>query len=148
MGAIAFQKGLGIVHALAHAIGGHFGCHHGLTNAVLLPYCLLYNRPAVEAKLGQLARQLSLPSIGFEGFLEWIFVLRARLDIPPNLKGLPGYKSGSEAQLATLALQDAALSGNPRPAGLDELRLILETAYEGHIQESRLSKSGSPTPRS
>jgi alcohol dehydrogenase class IV len=88
MGATAFQKGLGGMHALSHPIGALLGTHHGLTNAVLMPYMLAFNRSAVEARLSRLAGYIGLREASFEGFLGWIVELRRRLEIPRTLADL------------------------------------------------------------
>src|SRR3984893_17566358 len=71
MGAAAFQKGLGGVHAIAHPVGSWFNTHHGLTNAVILPYVITFNRTAIADKTDIIGRVLDLPARGYEGFLDW-----------------------------------------------------------------------------
>src|SRR3954463_15132732 len=86
-GATAFQKGLGAIHALSHPVGALYDTHHGLTNAVFMPYVLLYNRKAVSAKIERLAAYLGMkPS--FDAFLQWVLDLRAELGVPHTLEGL------------------------------------------------------------
>ena len=85
MGAIAFQKGLGAMHALAHPIGGLLDSHHGLTIAIVMPYVLARNRQAIEARLGQLERTLGLERGGFP---DWVAAMREDLEIPPTLEAL------------------------------------------------------------
>ena len=87
MGAVAFQKGLGAIHALSHPVGAIYDTHHGLTNAVFMPYVLAFNRPAIADKMERLARYLGLPDPGFDAVLRWILDLRSTLDIPPTLHG-------------------------------------------------------------
>src|SRR3712207_7164973 len=87
MGATAFQKGLGAIHALSHPAGALYDTHHGLTNAVFMPYVLAYNRPAIEPKVGRLAAYLDLPP-RFEAFLDWVLALRSELQVPHALSGL------------------------------------------------------------
>ncbi|MFJ3050014.1 iron-containing alcohol dehydrogenase [Pseudomonas nitroreducens] len=86
--AVAFQKGLGGVHALAHPLGAKHHKHHGLLNAVLLPYLLVANRPAIEADATRLARYLELPEASFEGLLGWVLELRSAVGIPHTLREL------------------------------------------------------------
>jgi alcohol dehydrogenase class IV len=86
--AVAFQKGLGGVHALAHPLGARHHLHHGLLNAVLLPYVLVANRPAIEADATRLARYLELPEASFDGLLGWLLELRAAVGIPSTLRAL------------------------------------------------------------
>ena len=85
MGATAFQKGLGGVHALAHPIGAVFDTHHGLANAILLPYVLVRNREAIAERLEAAARYIGLADSSFDGFLNWVLDLRQSLNIPPSL---------------------------------------------------------------
>lgn len=86
--AVAFQKGLGGVHALAHPLGAKHHKHHGLLNAVLLPYLLVANRPAIEADATRLARYLELPEASFESLLGWVLELRSAVGIPHTLREL------------------------------------------------------------
>jgi len=80
MGATAFQKGLGGVHAIAHPVGSWFNTHHGLTNAVILPYVMTYNRNAIAGKTEIIARVLNLPEPGYDGLLAWVLQLRSELE--------------------------------------------------------------------
>jgi alcohol dehydrogenase class IV len=88
MGATAFQKGLGGMHALSHPIGALFGSHHGLTNAVLMPYVLAFNRPAIEERIVRLAGYVGLQRASFDAFLDWVVETRERLGIPHSLAEL------------------------------------------------------------
>jgi alcohol dehydrogenase class IV len=117
MGAVAFQKGLGAMHALAHPIGGLLDRHHGLTIAIVMPYVLVVNRPAIEAQAGQLAGVLGLAQPDFDGLLGWIVGLRRDLDIPHDLTAL-GVTEKHVPVLAPRAARDPSAGGNPRP--LDE----------------------------
>jgi alcohol dehydrogenase class IV len=85
MGATAFQKGLGGMHALSHPIGALHGSHHGLTNAVLMPYVLAFNRTAIEDRITHLAAYIGLPDASFGGFLDWILERTGRI----RLRGWP-----------------------------------------------------------
>jgi alcohol dehydrogenase class IV len=132
MGATAFQKGLGGMHALSHPIGAVSGSHHGLTNAVLMPYMLAFNRPVVEEKLGRLAGFIGLePS--FAAFLHWVLDLRRRLAIPHSLAEL-GVEASDLERIATMAEADPSAGGNPRPFGAGEAREVLAAAMIGRIE--------------
>ena len=85
MGATAFQKGLGAIHSLSHPVGAHHDSHHGMTNAVFLPYVLVFNRPAIEGKIAQLAAFVGLESASFDGFQRFVLDLRARIGVPHAL---------------------------------------------------------------
>src|SRR3546814_13243036 len=82
MGATALQKGLGAVHSISHPVGAVYDTHHGLTNAVVLPYVLKFHRAAVADKMAHLARLLDLPKPGFDGVMGWLLDIRRRLGIP------------------------------------------------------------------
>jgi alcohol dehydrogenase class IV len=117
MGAIAFQKGLGAMHALAHPIGGLLDRHHGLTIAIVMPYVLATNRPAIEPTAARLAGVLGLPQADFDGLLGWVLRLRSDLEIPRDLTAL-GVTEEHVAMLAPRAAADPSAGGNPLP--LDE----------------------------
>lgn len=85
MGAIAFQRGLGAIHAVSHTLGALYDSHHGLLNAIMMPYVMMANRAAIEPQMQRLARYLDLPKAGFEGVLEWVRELRTELGIPHTL---------------------------------------------------------------
>lgn len=112
MGATAFQKGLGAMHSLSHPCGAHLNTHHGLTNAVVMPYVLVWNRPAIEAKMVRLAAYLYLTHQSFDGVLNWILHLRKQIGIPNTLAEL-GVKPEQAAELAPHAMADPSTGTNP-----------------------------------
>jgi alcohol dehydrogenase class IV len=114
MGAVAFQKGLGAMHAMAHAIGGLLDAHHGLTIAVVMPYVLGANRPAIAPRLERLGRAIGLAEPGFDGVHAWIMQLRHRLAIPATLDAL-GVREEQIAALAPRAAADPSAATNPLP---------------------------------
>ena len=86
MGSTAFQKGLGAIHSLSHPVGAVLDTHHGLTNAVIMPYVLDFNRKAIDERMTRLARFLNLPNPGFAAVQKWILDLRTEIKIPHTLK--------------------------------------------------------------
>lgn len=130
MGATAFQKGLGAVHALSHPLGAVHHLHHGLTNAVVMPYVLAFNRPAIEGAMTRLARTLDLPDPGFEAVQHWILDLRRTLDIPHTLRDA-GLDTLDLDRLAGMAAADPCAPENPVPVGPKELRSLFEHALYG-----------------
>ncbi len=114
MGATAFQKGLGAMHSLSHPCGANLNTHHGLTNAVVMPYVLLWNRAALEAKMQRLAAYLALPGTGFDAVLKWVLELRQRIGIPNTLAQI-GVREEHAREFAGQALADPSTSGNPVP---------------------------------
>ncbi len=111
MGAVAFQKGLGAIHAVSHPVGARYGLHHGMTNAVVMPMVLDMNRPAVEDRLGQAAAYLGIAG-GYEGFRGFVVDLRQRLGVPENLRWM-GVGTDRLDQLVADALRDQSCGGNP-----------------------------------
>ena len=112
MGATAFQKGLGGVHALAHPIGAVFDTHHGLANAILLPYVLVRNQEAIAERLGAAARYLGLADSSFDGFLSWVLSLRKALNIPHTLADISIPLDQADA-IGLMAKNDPSDGGNP-----------------------------------
>jgi alcohol dehydrogenase len=113
IGATAFQKGLGAIHALSHPVGALYGTHHGLTNAVFMPYVLAFNRAALGDRMDRLAAWLGIAG-GFGGFLDFVLALRRELRIPHTLDGL-GLDDARFAEMADMAIADPTAGGNPRP---------------------------------
>jgi alcohol dehydrogenase class IV len=132
MGAVAFQKGLGGVHALAHPIGAVYDTHHGLTNAVLLPYVMVHNRAAIDARMGLLARVLDLPNPGFDAVLKWTLDFRAALKIPHTLKDI-GVDDSRAAEIGAMAEKDPSAGGNPCPVTAKDLEAIFRAAVAGKV---------------
>ena len=132
MGATAFQKGLGAIHSLSHPVGAVHNSHHGETNGVVMPYVLIFNRPAIEEKMTRLARYLGLPDPGFQAVLEWVQVLKKEIGIPDTLADL-GVKESDLDMLVPMAVDDPSTGGNPRPAGHAEMRQMFEKAIRGDL---------------
>jgi alcohol dehydrogenase class IV len=132
MGATAFQKGRGGMHALSHPIGALLETHHGLTNAVLMPYILAFNRPAIEDRLTRLAGYVGLEDSSFEGFIAWIVELRGSLGIPHRLGELGVTESDLE-RIAAMAEADPSAAGNPVPFDAAAARAVLESAMAGRV---------------
>lgn len=131
MGATAFQKGLGAIHALSHPVGALYDTHHGMTNAVFMPYVLVYNRPAVEEKIARLAAFLGLqPS--FDAFLAWMMEFRQALDVPHTLKEF-GVDEQRFDLMSKMAPQDPTAGGNPVPLTEETARMLFEKAYRGEV---------------
>jgi alcohol dehydrogenase len=131
MGATAFQKALGAIHALSHPVGALYDTHHGTTNGVFMPYVLAFNRDAIELKIERLAAYLGLAA-SFDAFQEWVLALRAEIGVPHTLGGLKvtGEKA---ATIAAMAPKDPTAGGNP--IALDEraARIIFDAALAGRV---------------
>jgi len=132
MGATAFQKGLGAIHSLSHPIGAIYDSHHGLTNAVMMPYVLVFNRPAIEDKMPRLAAWLGLKHHSYTGILDWVLGLRADLKIPHGLDGL-GVDDSRAAEICEMAAVDPTAGTNPIPLDPINLRQIFDAALAGRV---------------
>ena len=125
MGATAFQKGLGAMHSLSHPCSANLNTHHGLTNAVVMPYVLEWNREALEDKTARLAAWLGLADRSYAGVLNWVLELRRTIGIPENLAGL-GVEEQHARTFAPQAYADPSTGGNPVPmteSGFEQLYL-------------------------
>lgn len=132
MGAMAFQKGLGAVHAIAHAIGALYGTHHGLTNAVLLPYVMRFNRSGIENRIQPVAQALGVGNETFNSVVDWVLDFRERLGIPHTLAGM-GVPDDRISDIGRLAASDPSASGNPIPVAAAELEGIFKNAMTGRL---------------
>jgi alcohol dehydrogenase class IV len=133
MAAVAFQKGLGGVHALAHPLGARFHKHHGLLNAILLPYVLVANREAISTDIARLARYLELPQPDFEGFVGWVLDLRQRLGIPHTLSEI-GLDADVAEWVGAQALADTSSSDtNARPLDAQAYSQVYRHAVYGEL---------------
>ncbi len=132
MGATAFQKGLGGVHAIAHPVGAHFNTHHGLTNAVLLPNVLAHNRRSIETQLPIIARTLNLPGEPFAAVFGWVLGFRERLRIPHSLAEI-GVTLRNPDIIGQEASLDPSAAGNPRPTDPADYARILRSAVKGDL---------------
>lgn len=127
MGAIAFQKGLGVVHSLAHPLSSLLDTHHGLANAVNIPYGMEFNIPGSEEKFRQIARALELKEESGTGVVNYLFELNTRVGIPHQLRAI-GVKEEHISTLADLAFADFAHPNNPRPVSRDDFEMLYRKA--------------------
>ena len=132
MGSTAFQKGLGAIHSLSHPVGAVLDTHHGLTNAVVMPYVLKFNEAVIAEKLARVSRYLGLGKSSFAGFLDWVLDLRQRIGIPNTLAEL-GMKPAHLDEFAKMASEDPTAGGNPVKAGVPEMRTMYEAALYGRL---------------
>src|SRR5690606_12182983 len=131
MGATAFQKGLGAIHSLSHPIGALYDSHHGMTNAIFMPYVLKHNRAAIEQRIERLANYLGIEG-GFDGLAASIVALSSELGVPNTLSEfINGLEIDDERKnlIAEMAIVDPTAGGNPitltKQAALDLLNAAL-----------------------
>jgi len=132
MGATAFQRGLGAVHSLSHPVGAVFDTHHGLTNAMFMPYVMNFNRPAIEDRMDRLALFIGLNKGGFSGIMDWVLELRETFGVAHTGHDL-GIDENRLDELSVMAANDPTASGNPIPVGAAEMKVMLEAAMEGRL---------------
>ena len=130
MGSVSFQKGLGAIHSLSHPIGAIYNTHHGLTNAIFMPYVLIRNREAIENKIVDLSRYLNLSNPSFNSFLDWILDLRKSLSIPHTLKELIDDDSKFK-KMSVMALKDPSTSSNPIKLNENDFLKLYQNSFEG-----------------
>ncbi len=135
MGATAFQKGLGAVHSISHPIGAIYDTHHGLTNGVVMPYVLSYNRGAIEARMDDLANALRLPGHGAGAVLDWLIDMRSRLFVPNTLADL-GVEEARIDELAEKAQRDPSTGGNPVAMTVDGFKTLIRASIRGDLTVS------------
>ncbi len=130
MGAVAFQKGLGAVHALAHPLGALFDKHHGLLNAILLPYVLKRNRVEINEKCKKIALYIGLGEASFEVFYDWLRSLSMQLKIPLTLQDI-GISATERRRIGQMAKEDPAAEGNAIAFSAEDYAVIFENAVSG-----------------
>jgi alcohol dehydrogenase len=137
MGATAFQKGLGAIHSLSHPVGALYDTHHGMTNAVFMPYVMAYNRKAIEPRMERLAAWLGLKKRNYKGVLKWVLELREEIGVPETLAGL---RTGGGpiddkriALIARMAVADPTAGSNPVELTNAGARKIFRRALEGKL---------------
>ena len=133
MGATAFQRGLGAMHALAHPLGALYNAHHGTLNAVLMPYVLIANRQAIEPRIIHLARSIDIPNASFDSFLEWVLELRETVSIPQNLEDL-GIDDNQADLIGKMAEVDPSGGTNPILFDASQYQSIFMNALNGNLR--------------
>ena len=132
MGATAFQRGLGAMHALAHPLGALYNAHHGTLNAVLMPYVLIANRQAIEPRIIRLAKSIDIPNASFDSFLDWVLELRETVSIPQNLEDL-GIDDSQADLIGKMAEVDPSSGTNPILFDASQYQSVFMNALNGNL---------------
>ena len=132
MGSTAFQKGLGAIHSLSHPLNAQFNLHHGLSNAIFMPYVLTFNKENIEERIISICDYLNL-SKSFDAFLEWILELRKELNIPHKLSDLIEAKKMNLDDLSKMALDDPSTSSNPKKLTKNDMKVMYEHSISGKL---------------
>ena len=132
MGSTAFQKGLGAIHSLSHPLNAQFNLHHGLSNAIFMPYVLSFNKKNIEEKIISICDYLNL-SKSFDAFLEWVLELRKELNIPHKLSDVIEIKKMNLDDLSKMALDDPSTSSNPKKLTINDMKVMYEHSISGKL---------------
>ena len=132
MGSTAFQKGLGAIHSLSHPVNAQFNVHHGLSNAIFMPYVLSFNRSLIEKKIVSICDYLYLDK-SFESFLNWILDLRKELKIPHKLSEVIETSKIDLKILSQMALDDPSTATNPKKLTIDDMKILYEHSISGKL---------------
>ena len=132
MGSTAFQKGLGAIHSLSHPVNAQFNLHHGLSNAIFMPYVLTYNKKEISDKIISICDYLNLEK-NFNSFLNWIIELRKNLNIPHKLSDVIEIKKINLDKLSQMAFEDPSTSGNPKKLLKEDMKIMYEHSLSGKL---------------
>ena len=133
MGSTAFQKGLGAIHSLSHPINALNNIHHGLSNAIFMPYVLTFNKDVIEKKIIKICDYLDLRERSFASFLNWVLDLRKKLDIPHKLSEVIDEKNFDLDRLSKMALADPSTEGNPKKLTENDMREMYQHSMSGEL---------------
>ena len=133
MGSTAFQKGLGAIHSLSHPVNALNNVHHGLSNAIFMPYVLTFNKDVIEERIIKICEYLEFKNKSFDEFLNWVLDLRKQLDIPHKLSDVIKEKDFDIARLSKMALEDPSTGGNPKKLSVDDMRVMYEHSMSGKL---------------
>ena len=132
MGSTAFQKGLGAIHSLSHPINAKFDMHHGLSNAIFMPYVLTFNKKLIEKRISTISAFIGLENT-FDSFLDWIIKLRKELKIPHKLSELIQIDPDQLEELSQMALEDPSTTTNPTKLTKEDFRKMYQYSIEGKL---------------
>ncbi len=132
MGSTAFQKGLGAIHSLSHPVNAQFNVHHGLSNAIFMPYVLTFNKNLIEKRIISICDYLNLKK-NFESFLNWILDLRKDLGIPHKLSEVVETNKINIDKLSKMAFEDPSTTTNPKKLTIDDMKILYEHSVSGKL---------------
>jgi len=132
MGSTAFQKGLGAIHSLSHPVNAQFNVHHGLSNAIFMPYVLTFNKKEISEKIISICDYLNLEK-KFESFINWIMELRKEFNIPHKISDVIDKEKLDLNKLALMAFEDPSTGGNPKKLTKEDMRIMYEHSISGKL---------------
>ena len=131
MGSTAFQKGLGAIHSLSHPVNALNNIHHGLSNAIFMPYVLTFNKDVIEDKIIKVCDYLDLKDKSFDGFINWVLDLRKKLNMPHKLSEVIDDKDFKLDRLSKMALEDPSTGGNPKKLTEADMKKMYQHSMSG-----------------
>ena len=133
MGSTAFQKGLGAIHSLSHPVNALNNVHHGLSNAIFMPYVLTFNKDVIEKKIIKICNYLELKDKSFDGFINWVLDLRKKLNMPHKLSEIIEEKDFQLDRLSKMALEDPSTGGNPKKLTEADMKIMYQHSMSGTL---------------
>tara|TARA_B100001057_G_scaffold490015_1_gene577427 strand:+ start:2520 stop:3689 length:1170 start_codon:yes stop_codon:yes gene_type:complete len=133
MGSTAFQKGLGAIHSLSHPINAQNDIHHGLSNAIFMPYVLIFNKDVIEKKIIKICNYLNFQEKTFDSFINWILNLRKELGIPNKLSEIIKKQNFDINLLSKMALEDPSTSSNPKNLTENDMKIMYKNSFSGNL---------------
>ena len=133
MGSTAFQKGLGAIHSLSHPVNAVNNIHHGLSNAIFMPYVLTFNKDVIEEKIIKICKYLELQNQSFDAFIQWVLELRQKLDMPHKLSDVIKKEDFDIERLSKMALEDPSTSSNPKKMTVNDMKILYEYSMSGKL---------------
>jgi alcohol dehydrogenase class IV len=132
MGSTAFQKGLGAIHSLSHPVNAQFNLHHGLSNAIFMPYVLTFNKKEISERIIAICDYLTLDK-SFDSFIKWIMDLRKEFNIPHKLSDVIDEKKLDLDKLSLMAFEDPSTGGNPKKLTKEDMKIMYEHSISGKL---------------
>ena len=132
MGSTAFQKGLGAIHSLSHPVNAQFNIHHGLSNAIFMPYVLTFNKSEISNKIISICHYLGLEK-SFESFVNWIMDLREEFNIPHKISDVIDQNKMDLDKLSEMAFEDPSTGGNPKKLTKLDMKIMYQHSISGEL---------------
>ena len=132
MGSTAFQKGLGAIHSLSHPVNAQYNLHHGLSNAIFMPYVLTFNKKEISNKIISICDYIGIEK-SFENFIKWIMDLRQELNIPHKLSDVIDENKIDLDMLSKMAFDDPSTNGNPKKLDINQIKAMYEHSISGNL---------------
>jgi alcohol dehydrogenase class IV len=132
MGSTAFQKGLGAIHSLSHPVNAQFNIHHGLSNAIFMPYVLTFNKKEISGRIISICDYLGLEK-SFDSFVKWTMDLREEFNIPHKISDVIDKEKMDLDRLSKMAFEDPSTGGNPKKLTISDMKTMYQHSISGEL---------------